>query len=43
MMYIQTARYVIKNYMALLSGKKVAESLKYLYELDGINDLHLSG
>ena len=42
-MYIQTARYVIKNYLALLKGKKVAESVKYVSELEAVSDLQLSG
>lgn len=42
-MYIQTARYVIKNYLALLKGKKVAESVKYVSELEGVTDLKLFG
>jgi hypothetical protein len=33
----------MKNYLALLKGKPVAESLKYVSELGGVGDLQLSG
>jgi len=33
----------MKNYLALLNGKPVAESVKYVSELDGVSDLQLSG
>jgi hypothetical protein len=42
-MYLQTARYVMKSYMDLLKGKKLMDSVKYLTEFDTIEDFKLIG
>lgn len=40
-MYIQTARYVLKSYAKFMSGKPLTDSVRYIADFQKVEDVYL--